>query len=65
MSNDKPFKLPGELEKKEPTEQVSTRIKASAKEALEKAADKEGQTLSWIAGRVLENYADWLLSKKR
>ena len=44
----------------EPTEHLSTRLKASAKAILEEGARRQGKGLSWLAGRVLEDYANWL-----
>lgn len=45
-------------------EPVSGRIKGSAKKVLEKAAAKTGNSLSWLVGRVLEDYAEWLKKDK-
>lgn len=62
--NDSGFRRPEDLAKKEPMEPVSGRIKGSAKKVLEKAAAKTGNSLSWLVGRVLEDYAEWLKKDK-
>lgn len=54
------FRKPEEFLEKDETTHVSGRIKASAKEILEKAAAKNKKSLSWLVGRVLEDYAEWL-----
>lgn len=59
------FKRPEDLEGKEATDSLSTRIKSSAKDVLEKAAKKQGKSLSWLAGRILEEYAIWLANQKK
>jgi predicted HicB family RNase H-like nuclease len=56
------FRTPEELaaEKKDKTEAVASRMDAQAKRVLEKAADKQGVSLSFLVGRILEDYAEWL-----
>lgn len=58
-----PFRTPEEIENREKTDQVSARLRASAIDVLKKAADSRGESLSWLVGRVLEDYADWLESQ--
>lgn len=60
------FKSPSELakKKKEPKEVVSTRIKESAAQELQKAAASQDKTVGWLAGEVLEEYAEWLRSRR-
>lgn len=66
MPTQKPhFKRPSEFGEKEKTEPVSTRILSSAKDTLQRAADKEDRTLSWLVARILEDYAEWLEPPKK
>ncbi len=56
-----PIPTPKELTvQKVGTKQVSTRIREDSYNALEAAAEKEGVSLSYLTGRVLEYYADSL-----
>ena len=64
MKTKMPFRTPKEIGKREDTEPVSTRIRVSAAQILKDAASKEGESLSWLVGRVLEDYAEWLKAKK-
>ncbi len=59
------FRTPEEIGAKEKTEQVSTRIKVSALDVLKQAAEKQGESVSYLAGRILEDYVEWLEKEKK
>lgn len=64
LMKERPFRKPGEITK-EKTAPFSGRIKQSAKDILEDAATKEGLTVGYLMGRILEDYADWLRDTKK
>jgi predicted transcriptional regulator len=62
------FKSPSELmvvPKKKISPSVSCRIPADTKNYLEAEADRVGQTLGWLMAQALQQYAEWLKSKKK
>jgi uncharacterized protein (DUF1778 family) len=57
------YKRPEQFPAKPTRTYVSARIDDSAKDVLEKAANKVDKTLSQLAGEILEDYARWLKSQ--
>lgn len=62
----KSFRTPSEFaaDEKEKTTPVSSRIRESSLEVLRRCAEKEGKSVAWLIGRVLEEYVAWLREKK-
>jgi hypothetical protein len=55
------FKTPAELKPEDAAKvPISGRISEADRAYLEKAAKREGMSLSSLIGRVLEDYAAWL-----
>jgi predicted HicB family RNase H-like nuclease len=44
---------------------LSARVKEETKEALAKAADGAGTSLSDLAAAILDDYAEWLMARKK
>ncbi len=59
------FRHPKEMESKEKRSPVSTRLKDSTKEALEKAAKAHDLTLAELISNILDDYSDWLSQSRR
>lgn len=60
------FKTPKQLatQEEEPKVPISGRIREGARDRLEAAAKKDGKSLSWLVGKVLEDYDEWLQKQK-
>lgn len=62
---DNPFRHPSEMASRKERAPLSTRVLIETKEVLEKAAKESGLALSELVANILEDYADWLKTKKK
>ena len=65
MASHSKFRRPEDIEKSEPREPVSARIKQSTKRALEKASKANALSLGELIEAALEDYVAFLGEKDR
>jgi len=59
------FRTPNEMHpEREEKVPVSTRVRASTREFLEKEAKKNNLSLALLLGNIIEDYGQWLASLK-
>lgn len=58
-------KTPEELKSKFERVPLSTRVKEETRELLEKEAKKVGTSLSDLTAGILDEYVEWLISKRK
>jgi hypothetical protein len=63
MAADTRFRKPSEMTKDEKRTPVSTRLKLSTKEILEREAKKTGIPLAMLVSNILDDYVAWLTAK--
>lgn len=59
------FRHPKEMNSRKDRVPLSTRILMDTKSVLEKAAEENGLSLAELTANVLDDYASWLIDKKR
>ncbi len=59
------YRHPREMAKDEDRVPVSTRVKVSTKERLEKAAKKHHMSLASLMAQVLDDYSEWLKKQEK
>ncbi len=59
------FRHPKDMKKKEEKVPVSTRLRKTSRDCLEKSAKLHGLSLSELVEQILEDYKKWLESQTR